>query len=123
VSHIHIVPHIFEIVTALFECLSDIIHKRVDQACTNDAKPFLVCGWRMSDTCYIIPFCIRFQKDLIDIDNQRNNVNDMNECSDHMLTLGKSLPFVIDEILHEFSFENLKLVRLLDSLHELSLLL
>lgn len=121
-SHIHIVPHIFEVVTALFECLSDIIYKRVDQACTNDDKPFLVCGWRMSDTC-IIPLSIRFQKDLIDIDDQRDNVNDMNECSDHMLTLGKSLPFVIDEILHEFCFENLKLVRLLDSLHELPLLL
>jgi hypothetical protein len=42
-----------------------------------------------------------FQESVVDVVNEDEDINEMNDCSKHVLFEGKSLPFKVDEVLHK----------------------
>lgn len=111
IQQIKVVPGVKEIFKALLEKLSAIVEERVQEANAEHDQNLLVS----------FGFCFGLQESLVDVVEQGTHVSDMEEKSNGVLTEGKHLPLVVNQIFDQLCLEDGELLRVGNGIGESSL--
>lgn len=137
VANIYVVGGVEEVLGTLLDELCSVVDHWVDEA--NCDSPHIVLITNREDSSVLLTTvymqklwvdihdffecnCILHQKGVIDIHNKHNDVNNMNKAAEQMLSLGESVPFIVDHVLYHICLENSEFLGACYSLNESTIL-
>jgi hypothetical protein len=112
--------------------LLPIVDQGVEEAQENDEEVgFVSVSWDSPEVFHFVSFGavdfnvsdFRLQVGEVDVENEHEHVNHVHESTESVLRTSKFLPLIIQHVLNNISFENVKFFALGNSLNDCTILL